>query len=169
MKKNIKYFLPSYNEENQVKNCVKSMIGKEISKAEVVITIGFNGTDFSSSTEWLVTTVDGQECILPFKTNPQYLTFISVVGGTEIKKDDKGRIILTHNDKPAVLITPEGEENYFEVGQPVRIGIAKGNKRFIGTDCDVKVYSLADKVIYRIVPDETTHYASYIEKVTAAD
>lgn len=169
MKKNVKYFLPSYNEEKQVKNCVNNMIGKEIASAEVVITIGFNGTDFSSSTEWLVTTVDGEECILPFKVSPQYPTFISVVSGTEIKIDEKGRINLIHSNKPAVLITPEGEEKYFDIGVPVRLGVAKGNKRFIGTDCDVKTIEIDGKIIYRIVPDETTHYVSYIEKVSAVN
>lgn len=169
MKRNVKYFLPSYNEENQVKNCVENMIGKKIAKAEVVITIGFNGTDFSSSTEWLVTAEDGQECILPFKVSPQYTTFVSLVAGMEIKKNNAGQLVISYHEKTIVLITPEGEEHYFETGKPLRIGINKGNQRFIGTDCDVKIHETDDTVIYHIVPDTTTHYASYTDKVMAAD
>ena len=168
MKKKTTYFLPYYNEVRQVMNCAKSMIGQTIKKAEVIINIGFTGNEHISSTEWLLTTEDGEECILPFFMTPQYPTFISMIAGTKIEKKND-RIQFLHDEKPAVLVMPTGEEFTFAPGKPVRVGVVDGTTGFVGNDCSVQVIETADAVIYRIVADETTHYAQFINgTVTSA-
>lgn len=169
MKKKTQYFLPYYNEVKQVMNCAKSMIGQPIKSAEVIINIGFNGNEYISSTEWLLITEDGEECILPFFMTPQYPTFISMIAGTKIEKKND-RIQFIYDEKPAVLIMPTGEELTFAPGKPVRVGIVDGTTGFVGNDCSVQVTETADAVIYRIITDETTHYGQFIDgKVNSAN
>ena len=154
-------FAPVYNEQQQVINCVQTMINQSVQKAELVINIGFNGTDYSSSTEWLITTADNNECILPFCVTPQNPTFISAVAGSEITKNDKGQINITYNDKPAILVTHNGEEYNFAPGEQIRLRIANGAIGFVGNDCSVAVRILPDVVVYKLMTDPKTAFAQF--------
>lgn len=165
MKRNLRYFNPYHNEVGGVKSSVEYALGQKIEKIEIMISIGFNGKEYSSSTDWLITMEDGTECIRPFFSVPQNPTFLTVAAGMDIKTNAKGMLEISATEKNAVLIMPNGEQREFEPGAPVRIGICAGNDYFVGTDCDVEVTQTENKTFYSIKPDEHTHYASFDGKM----
>lgn len=161
MKRDLKYFNPYHNQVSGVKSSVEYALGQKIEKIEIMISIGFNGKEYSSSTDWLITMEDGTECIRPFFSVPQNPTFLTVAAGMDIKTNARGMLEISATEKNAVLVMPDGEEKEFEPGELIRIGIKAGNDYFVGTDCDVDVIETENKIFYRIKPDEHTHYASF--------
>lgn len=155
-------FAPVYTEPDQVIRCVQTMMNKSVKDAKLVINIGFNKTDFSSSTEWLITTSDDRTFVLTTSVAPQNATYIQAEAGCEISKDNNGKTTLTYNNKPAILITPNGEEFNFVPGSPIRITIANGAVGFVGNDCAVSVEILPNVVVYRILTDHETVFAQYV-------
>lgn len=161
MKRKLNYFNPYYNDVDGIRNVIEYALDQKVKKIEIMVSIGFNGKEYSSSTDWLITMEDGTECIQPFFSNPQNPTFITVAAGMEIKTDSKGRMEISNSEKSAVLVLPEGDQAEFTPGEFIRMAIQPGNRHFIGTDCNVEVVNAEDKIFYSIKPDESTHYASF--------
>ena len=78
MIKRVKKNVP-YNKPLIVASIVADKLGQNEQTAVVtpIISIGFNGTEFVSSTEWLYQN-EGKECIYSFNLEPQGSTFITI-------------------------------------------------------------------------------------------
>lgn len=103
MIKRIKRNVP-YNKPLIVASIIADKLGDNPETAVVtpVISIGFNGTEFVSSTEWLYQN-NGVECIYSFNLEPQGATFITLEAGMNFAIDDRKRWSMLRDKKTAFV------------------------------------------------------------------
>ena len=158
---------PVYNNPEQVARCVASMLGCAVKNcfAELVLSIGWNGSGFATSTDWKIQT-PRVCCILPPAVVPQYQTFVTMKAGMNIDYtlSQKGWQ-MTRDDKNAVIVFPDGQQVFFKNGEALEIKILPGCLKFILSDCEVIETELADKRIFQIIESEHTQYGTYESNV----
>lgn len=158
---------PVYNNPEQVARCVASMLGCAVKNcfAELVLSIGWNGSGFATSTDWKIKT-PRVCCILPPAVVPQYQTFVTMKASMNIDYtlSQKGWQ-MTRDDKNAVIVFPDGQQVFFKNGEALEIKILPGCLKFILSDCEVIETELADKRIFQIIENEHTQYGTYESNV----
>lgn len=127
MIKRIKRNVP-YNKPLIVASIIADKLGDNPETAVVtpVISIGFNGTEFVSSTEWLYQN-NGVECIYSFNLEPQGATFITLEAGMNFAIDDRKRWSMLR-DKKTAFVEALGQKFEFAEGQPLRVAVRLGCK-----------------------------------------
>lgn len=165
---NNKYFLPYYNEKKQVSNCTSYHIGQEVKDTKIYLSIGHNGKEFISSTDWISTDADEEEYVLPFCAQAQNPTFLTLQAGVNYTVNELKILEAKADYKKTVLVMPDEQTYEFAPGEPVRVLISEGCERFIASDCAVKIEETEETRTYFVLTEEDTKYASYMEyKVSA--
>ena len=162
MIKRVKKNVP-YNKPLIVAAIVADKLGDDPKTATIhpVISIGFNGTEFVSSTEWLYQN-SGKECIYSFNQEPQGSTFITLEAGMKFALDAKKRWSMLRDEKPA-FVEVLGQKFEFANGQVLHVPIKLGCKKFPMSDCEVKLLETDQARIYSIQPDADTAFAEYLD------
>ena len=157
MIKRVKKNVP-YNKPMIVAAIIADKLGDDPKTAAIspVISIGFNGTEFVSSTEWLYQN-NGKECIYSFNQEPQGSTFITLEAGMKFALDAHNRWSMLRDDKPA-FVEVLGQKFEFTNGQVLRV--------FPMSDCEVKLLETDQARIYSIQPDADTAFAEYLDAET---
>lgn len=165
MIKRVKKNVP-YNKPLIVASIVADKLGQNEQTAVVtpIISIGFNGTEFVSSTEWLYQN-EGKECIYSFNLEPQGSTFITIEADMKFALDGKKRWSMLRDDKYAI-VEFGGKKYNFNPGQPLRIPIELGCKKFPMSDCEVKLLETDQARIFSLQPDENTVFGEYLNEQT---
>ena len=165
MMKRVKKNVP-YNKPMIVAAIVADKLGDDPKTAAIspVISIGFNGTEFVSSTEWLYQN-EGKECIYSFNQEPQGSTFITLEAGMKFALDDKKRWSMLRDDKPA-FVEVLGQKFEFANGQVLRVPIKLGCKKFPMSDCEVKLLETDQARIFSLHPEESTVFGEYLNEQT---
>lgn len=163
--KRVKKNVP-YNKPMIVAAIVADKLGDDPKTAAIspVISIGFNGTEFVSSTEWLYQN-EGKECIYSFNQEPQGSTFITIEADMKFALDDKKRWSMLRDDKPAI-VEVLGQKFEFANGQVLRVPIKLGCKKFPMSDCEVKLLETDQARIFSLQPEESTVFGEYLNEQT---
>ena len=163
MIKRIKRNVP-YNKPLIVASIIADKLGDNPETAVVtpVISIGFNGTEFVSSTEWLYQN-NGVECIYSFNLEPQGATFITLEAGMNFAIDDRKRWSMLR-DKKTAFVEALGQKFEFAEGQPLRVAVRLGCKKFPMSDCDVKLLETDKCRIYSLLPDSDTAFGENLSE-----
>ena len=163
MIKRIKRNVP-YNKPLIVASIIADKLGDNPETAVVtpVISIGFNGTEFVSSTEWLYQN-NGVECIYSFNLEPQGATFITLEAGMNFAIDDCKRWSMLR-DKKTDFVEALGLKFKFVEGQPLRVAVGLGCKKFPMSDCNVKLQETDKYRIYSLLPDSDTAFGEYLSE-----
>lgn len=158
-----KKIAPVYNNPRQVARCVASMLGclEKNCFAELVLSIGWNGTGFATSTDWKIQT-PRVRCILPPAVVPQYQTFVTMKAGMNIDYSfhQKGWQ-MTRDEKDAIILFPDGEKVFIKNGEAIEVKIQSGCSKFILSDCEVIEEECSDKRIFKIIENDHTQYGKY--------
>ena len=165
MMKRVKKNVP-YNKPLIVASIVADKLGQNEQTAVVtpIISIGFNGTEFVSSTEWLYQN-EGKECIYSFNQEPQGSTFITLEAGMKFALDAHNRWSMLRDDKPAI-VEVLGQKFEFASGQVLRVPIKLGCKKFPMSDCEVKLLETDQARIFSLQPEESTVFGEYLNEQT---
>ena len=165
MMKRVKKNVP-YNKPMIVAAIVADKLGDDPKTAAIspVISIGFNGTEFVSSTEWLYQN-EGKECIYSFNQEPQGSTFITLEAGMKFALEAHNRWSMLRDDKYAI-VEFGGKKYNFTTGQPLRIPIELGCKKFPMSDCEVKLLETDQARIFSLQPEESTVFGEYLNEQT---
>ena len=140
-------------------------VGCVIVKNNSIISIGWNGTGFATSTDWKIQT-PRVRCILPPAVVPQYQTFVTMKAGMNIDYSlhQKGWQ-MTRDEKDAVILFPDGEKVFIKNGEAIEVKIQPGCSKFILSDCEVIEEECSDKRIFKIIENDHTQYGKYDEDV----
>lgn len=159
-----KRVIPVYNNPSQVSRCVASMIGmsEKSCQAALILSIGWNGTGFATSTDWKICT-PRVICVLPPAVVPQYQTFVTVKAGMNVDHTLDCNWQITRDEKNAEIVFPDGKIVSIPNGEAVEIELLPNCGRFILSDCEVIEEEFAEKRVYRILPDENTQYGEYTQ------
>ena len=173
-------FNPIYNEVGQVRHCASSMLcGAKIKNVNIGIVIGFNGTEFVTSTDWRLETEDGMKQILPFSIQTQYPSFVECKAGIQysqfqgsvmvlpdgngVKKDTiyvrnnetnsfvpvEALVVDNKSEPKEAIILLDSKEYHFVPGEDLIIKIDPEEK-FLATDCPVECTETKKTRIYTI-------------------
>ena len=154
-----------YNNESQVKNWVAKLLDLDPKKIEInlVTSIGWNGNEFVSSTDWKVQTSKGVSAFHPAAV-PQYETYVSIKGGMNIISDEnnKGRWMLDYDNKQTTLTMPDGSVYVFEPGESIEVVWAEDADNILLSDCLVQLVEDDEKRRFIITTDENSVYGGFI-------
>lgn len=155
-----------YNNESQVKNWVAKLLDLDPRKIEInlVTSIGWNGSEFISSTDWKVKTSKGVSAFHPSAV-PQYETYVSIKGGMNIISDEnnKGRWWLDYDDKQTTLTMPDGSVHVFEPGQSIEAIWPDDANNILLSDCLVRLEEDDEKRNFIILANENATYGEFID------
>ena len=161
MKRKINHYPPAYNTPEIVKNVFCDLQGFKENECSVVLllSIGWNGHNYKTSTDWLIKTPE-QNFAWPPSYRPQGVTFITMQADMKVSAT-QDHWTMARDHKTSVLITPDGQRHEFTAAQYVAIDIKEGSLKIPYSDCRVEVTETETERIYTILTDENTVYAEY--------
>ena len=155
-----------YNNKGQVKNWVAKLLDLDPKKINIqlITSIGWNGSEFISSTDWKVRTDKGVSAFHPSAV-PQYNTFVSINSGTNIIFNPNHKNIwwIDYDKKKSVLRMPDGSVRTFDAGQSIEYVWPDDANNILLSDCLVKLEEDDDVRYFTIVADENTTYGEFID------
>lgn len=160
-----KKIMPVYNGVSQVINCVKSMLGlnegQEVKlDAKLQISIGYNASEFSSSTDWGIKG-ENLHCILTPARLPQNHTFITLQAGMDFYPDEEGLWQMKRDKKAAKVVMPDGIIHDFANKEFLEIEIPIENDKVLLSDCRIELEETGACRIYKLITDENTQFGTY--------
>ena len=127
-----------YHNEGQVKNCVAQMLGisPEECQAQLVTSIGWNGENFISSTDWKIQTPDGIYALPPAMV-PQYETYVALYGGMNIKiNSETKKWRIGYDNKEAIVHMLDSSLTFnFLPGERIEMPYAADASKILLSDC----------------------------------
>lgn len=158
-----------YNEDSQVARCFADCfrMNEEEVNAQPALIIGFNGSEYLLSADWLITSKRDNAIlgIMPFSMAPQYLGFTPVYSGVSYKTGRFGETLASEDDEPkerdAILIIGEKRIEFSE-GQLLMIPVKDG-ETFISCDCEVTrvEQEKTGTSLFKVILNENTRYAAF--------
>lgn len=153
-----------YNNESQVKNWVAKLLGLDFNEISIqlVTSIGWNGSEYISSTDWKVRTSKGVSVFHPAAV-PQYDTFVAIKGGMNVIKSHCDESWwLNYDHSKTLLVMPDGTEHKFSPGESIEIAWAVDAQNILLSDCPVKLEENEEERKFTILADEKSTYGEFI-------
>lgn len=158
-----------YNENSQVARCFADCfkLKENEVKAQPAIMIGFNGSEYLLSADWIITSNRDNSIlgIMPFSMLPQYLGFTPVYSGVSYKTGRFGETLASEDDEPkerdAILIMGEKRIEFPE-GKLLMLPVEDG-ETFIACDCEVTriEQEKTGTSLFKVITTENTRYAEF--------
>ena len=161
MERKEKYYNPGYNNAEQVLRCFCNLKGfsPDECEAKLVIFIGRNGSEYRTSTDWMITTPLGVFVWTP-AYRPQGASYITLEANMKITADNSGLWTLNRDQKTSYVVASDGKKYEFNGSSLLAVPVQEGSV-IPYNDCMVELVEDAKSRYYIVKIDENTIYAEF--------